>query len=75
MNVAMKLQFDSGFFKAMKKTNFDRYLRDQMQAPRFTARFERAGEAWDVALQIAALREQAGLSQKQRTHRLKVIKV
>ncbi|MBI2087202.1 MAG: helix-turn-helix transcriptional regulator, partial [Deltaproteobacteria bacterium] len=28
------------------------------------ARFKRAGEAWDVALQIVALRRQAGLSQK-----------
>ena len=26
--------------------------------------FTRAGEAWDVALQIAALRQRAGLSQK-----------
>jgi transcriptional regulator with XRE-family HTH domain len=49
----------------MKKTNFDRYLREQMRDPRFAARFKRAGEAWDVALQIAALREQAGLSQKE----------
>ena len=48
----------------MKKTNFDRYLEMQMQDPAFVARFESAGEAWDVALQIAALREQAGLSQK-----------
>ena len=55
----------------MKKTNFDRYLEDQMQDPKFAARFERAGEAWDVALQIAALREQAGLSQKQLARRLK----
>ena len=46
----------------MKATNFDHYLAQQMQAPRFAARFERAGEAWDVALQIAALREQAALS-------------
>jgi len=51
----MKLRFDSCFFKAMKKTNFDRYLVDQMRSPRFAARFERAGEAWDVALQIAVL--------------------
>ena len=58
----------------MKKTNFDRYLEDQMQDPRFAARFERAGEAWDVALQIAALREQAGLSQKQLARRLKTSK-
>jgi transcriptional regulator with XRE-family HTH domain len=48
----------------MKKTNFDRYLEEQLRDPAFAARFERAGEAWDVALQIAALRQQAGLSQK-----------
>jgi transcriptional regulator with XRE-family HTH domain len=48
----------------MKKTNFDRYLDEQLQNPAFAARFQRAGEAWDVALQIAALRQQAGLSQK-----------
>ena len=48
----------------MKKTNFDRYLEEQLRDPAFSARFERAGEAWDVALQIAALRQQAGLSQK-----------
>lgn len=46
------------------KTNFDRYLEDQLKDPAFAARFKQAGEAWDVALQIAALREQAGLSQK-----------
>ena len=48
----------------MKKTNFDRYLDEQLQNPGFAARFQRAGEAWDVAIQIAALRQQAGLSQK-----------
>jgi len=48
----------------MKKTNFDRYLDEQLKDPAFATRFKRAGEAWDVALQIAALREQAGLSQK-----------
>lgn len=48
----------------MKKSNFDHYLEEQMQDPAFAARFEHAGEAWDVALQIAALRQQAGLSQK-----------
>ena len=48
----------------MNKTNFDRYLAEQMQDPAFAARFERAGEAWDVALQLAALRQKAGLSQK-----------
>ena len=49
----------------MKKSNFDRYLEQQLSDPAFAARFKRAGEAWDVALQIAALREQAGLSQQQ----------
>jgi hypothetical protein len=47
----------------MKKFNFDRYLEAQLQDPAIAARFEHAGEAWDVALQIAALRRQAGLSQ------------
>lgn len=48
----------------MKKTNFDRYLEEQLKDPAFAARFKQAGDAWDVALQIAALRQQAGLSQK-----------
>src|SRR5438093_13205919 len=48
----------------MRKTNFDHYLDAQLRDPAFAARFKNAGEAWDVALQIAALREQAGLSQK-----------
>ncbi len=50
--------------KTMKKTNFDLYLEEQLKDPVFAARFKQAGEAWDVALQIAALREQAGLSQR-----------
>ena len=48
----------------MKNTNFDRYLEEQLKQPAFAERFERAGEAWDVALQVAALREKAGLSQR-----------
>jgi transcriptional regulator with XRE-family HTH domain len=54
----------------MKKTNFDRYLEDQMTDPSFVARFEQAGEAWEVALQLAALRQKAGLSQKELARRL-----
>jgi transcriptional regulator with XRE-family HTH domain len=54
----------------MKKTNFDLYLEEQLKDPEFAERFERAGEAWDVALQIAALREKAGLSQKQLARKL-----
>jgi transcriptional regulator with XRE-family HTH domain len=55
----------------MKRTNFDRYLAQQMRDPAFAARFKQAGEAWDVALQIAALREKAGLSQKELAQCLK----
>lgn len=55
----------------MTKTNFDRYLEEQMRDPAFAERFERAGEAWDVALQLAALRQQAGLSQKELARRLR----
>ncbi|MEI8044953.1 MAG: helix-turn-helix domain-containing protein [Verrucomicrobiota bacterium] len=55
----------------MSKTNFDRYLEEQLQDPAFTERFKRAGEPWDVALQIAALREKAGLSLKDFARKLK----
>src|SRR5438132_11745684 len=55
----------------MKKTNFDLYLEEQLKDPGFAERFERAGEAWDVAIQLAALREKAGLSQKQLARKLK----
>ena len=55
----------------MSKTNFDVFLEEQLRDPDFAERFKRAGEAWDVALQIAALREQAGLSQKELARRLK----
>lgn len=55
----------------MNKTNFDLYLEEQLKDPVFTERFEKAGKAWDVALQIAALREKAGLSQKDLARKLK----
>lgn len=48
----------------MKKTNFDRYLETQLKDKAFAQRYEQAGQAWDVAMQITALRKQAGLSQK-----------
>jgi DNA-binding XRE family transcriptional regulator len=50
---------------SIKKTNFDIYLEEQLQDPDFATRFARAGQAWDVSLQIAALRQEAGLSQKE----------
>ena len=55
----------------MSKTNFDLFLEEQLRDPDFAGRFKRAGEAWDVALQITALREQAGLSQKELARKLK----
>ena len=55
----------------MKKTNFDLYLEEQLKDPVFAERFERAGEAWDVALHLAALRKRAGLSQKELARKLK----
>ncbi len=55
----------------MKKTNFDVFLEDQLKDPDFAERFERAGEAWDVALQLVALREKAGLSQKELARKLR----
>ena len=55
----------------MKKTNFDQYLEQHLADPSFAERYKAAGEAWDVAVQIAALREKAGLTQKALAKRLK----
>ena len=52
------------------KTNFDSYLERELRGSAFAARFERAGEAWDVAIQLAALREKRGLSQKELATRI-----
>ena len=57
-----------------RNTNFDRYLEEQLKQPAFAERFENAGEAWDVALQVAALREKAGLSQRELARRMKTRK-
>jgi DNA-binding XRE family transcriptional regulator len=48
-----------------KRTNFDLYLEEQMKDPGFAERFRKAGEAWEVALQLVSLREKSGLSQKE----------
>ncbi len=55
----------------MKKSNFDLYLEKHLADPDFSARFDAAGQAWDVALQITALREKAGLTQKELARKLK----
>ncbi len=46
-------------------TNFDRYLARKLQNSEFRARFEAADQAWDIALQLTALRQARGLTQKQ----------
>lgn len=56
--------------RVMNKTNFDLYLEEQLKDSAFAERFARAGEAWDVALQLAALREKAGLSQQDLARKL-----
>ena len=53
-----------------KKSNFDLYLEEQLKDPNFKERFQKAGEAWDVAIQIASLRKKWGLSQKELARRL-----
>jgi len=53
-----------------RKTNFDKYLEKQLKDPDFARCYQKAGEAWDVALQLAALREKAGLSQKELAQRV-----
>ncbi len=53
-----------------KRTNFDRYLEDQLKDPNFATRFKEAGEAWDVAMQLAELRKKSGLSQKELANRV-----
>jgi len=67
----MKTQPDAGIrYEMRRQTNFDIYLEDQLKDPDFAERFEKAGDAWDVALRLAALREEAGLSQKELARRL-----
>jgi len=53
-----------------QRTNFDIYLEEQLKDADFAARFKKAGEAWDVALQLAALRKESGLSQKELAQRV-----
>ena len=48
-----------------EKTNFDRYLERKLEDPNFRARYQAAQRAWDIALQLAALRTARGLTQKQ----------
>lgn len=53
-----------------RKTNFDRYLEEQLKDKDFDERFRKAGQAWAVALQLASLRKKVGLSQKELARRV-----
>jgi transcriptional regulator with XRE-family HTH domain len=52
-----------------QKTNFDRYLDKQLRDPEFARRFDDAGAAWDVAVELARLRETVGISQRELARR------
>ncbi len=53
-----------------RPTNFDIYLKEQLKDPDFAEGFEKAGEAWDIAVKLASLRKASGLSQKQLAKRV-----
>ena len=53
-----------------RRTNFDTYLKEQLKDADFAERFEKAGEAWDVAVKLTSLRKASGLSQKQLAKRV-----
>lgn len=53
-----------------QKTNFDIYLEDQLRDPAFADRFRKAGDDWDVTIQLAALRKASGMSQKELAKRV-----
>jgi hypothetical protein len=50
-----------------QQTNFDKYLEKQLKDSDFAKNCKKAGQAWDVALQLASLRKEAGLPQKELT--------
>ena len=53
-----------------QRTNFDLYLGKQLKDPGLKEKFRKAGEAWDVAMQLASLRKASGLSQKELAKRV-----
>lgn len=53
-----------------KQTKFDLYLEKRLKDKDFAERFKKAGEAWDIALQISALRKESGLSPKELAQRV-----
>ena len=57
-------------FVLRRPTNFDHYLGEQLRDPDFSQKFRKAGEAWDVAIQLASFRKKSGLSQKELAKRV-----
>ena len=53
-----------------QRTDFDLYPREQLKDPDFKEKFRKAGEAWDVAIQLASLRKASALSQKELAERV-----
>ncbi|MDD5170551.1 MAG: zeta toxin family protein [Syntrophales bacterium] len=53
-----------------RRTNFDQYLDEQLKDESFAERFKKAGEAWDIAVGLAALRKESGLSQRELAKRV-----
>jgi ribosome-binding protein aMBF1 (putative translation factor) len=65
-----KAQRGERLSRMKQKTNFDVYLEEQLRDKEFAKRFRKAGEAWDVAIQLARLRRKTGLSQKELAKRV-----
>ncbi|MDI6762205.1 MAG: helix-turn-helix transcriptional regulator [Thermodesulfobacteriota bacterium] len=57
-------------FLMRRPTNFNLYLGEQLKDPDFAEKFRKAGEAWDVAIQLASLRKSSGISQKELAKRV-----
>lgn len=49
----------------MSKTNYDELLENELQDPVFRQDFQQSLRDWDVALRIVALRQTAGLTQRE----------
>jgi transcriptional regulator with XRE-family HTH domain len=53
-----------------RRTSVDLYLEEQLQDADVARRVREPGETWDVAIQLASLRKESGLSQKELAQRL-----
>ncbi len=53
-----------------RRTDFDLFLGKQLKDLNFKEKFRKAGEAWNVAVQLTYLRKKSGLSQKELAKRV-----